>query len=115
MEMRLFSPAQLGPLELGNRMVMAPPTRCRALGNVSNTRMAEHYAQRAGFGLIDAERVEADIQAWRGDLIAFGRAALANPNLPERLRTGAALNDAVPDTFYMAGPEGYTHYPTLKT
>jgi 2,4-dienoyl-CoA reductase-like NADH-dependent reductase (Old Yellow Enzyme family) len=27
--MQLLSPARLGPLELGNRMVMAPLTRCR--------------------------------------------------------------------------------------
>ena len=85
MAMRLFSPAPLGPLEPGNRMVMAPLTRFRALGNVPNALMAEHHAQRAGFGLIDAERAEADIQAWRRDLTAFGRAALANLDLPERL------------------------------
>jgi len=66
-------------------------------------------------GYCDAERAEADIQAGRGDLIAFGRAALANPDLPERLRKGAALNEADPDTFYTPGPEGYTDYPTLKT
>lgn len=55
MDMQLFSSARLGPLELGNRMVMAPLTRCRALGNVPNAPMAEYYAQRAGFGLIVAE------------------------------------------------------------
>lgn len=64
-------------------------------------------------GYFDAERAEADIQAGRGDLIAFGRAALANPDLPERLRKGTTLNEADPDTFYTAGPEGYTDYPTL--
>lgn len=76
--------------------------------------MAGYYAQRAGFGLIVAERAEADIQAGRRDLIAFGRAALANPKLPERLRRGAALNEADPDTFCTAGPEGYTDYPALN-
>ena len=55
MDMQLFSSARLGPLELGNRMVMAPLTRCRALDNVPNVLMAEYYAQRAGFGLIVAE------------------------------------------------------------
>jgi N-ethylmaleimide reductase len=65
-------------------------------------------------GYCDAERAEADIEAGRGDLIAFGRAALANPDLPERLRKGAALNEADPDTFYTAGAEGYTDYPTMK-
>jgi len=64
-------------------------------------------------GYTDAARAEADLQAGRGDLIAFGRAGLANPDLPERLRKGAALNEADPNTFYTAGPEGHTDYPTL--
>ena len=55
MDMQLSSPARLGPLELGNRMVMAPLTRCSAPGNVPNALMAEYYAQHAGFGLIVAE------------------------------------------------------------
>jgi len=55
MNMQLFSSARLGPLELGNRMVMAPLIRYRALGNVPIALMAEYYGQRAGFGLIVAE------------------------------------------------------------
>ncbi len=47
------------------------------------------------------------------DFIAFGRAFLANPDLVERLRTGAPLNRWDVETFYSAGPIGYTDYPTL--
>lgn len=49
------------------------------------------------------------------DVIALGRAFLANPDLVERLRTGAPLN-AVRDkyTMYVGGPTGYTDYPTLS-
>jgi N-ethylmaleimide reductase len=64
-------------------------------------------------GYTDAARAEADLRAGRGDLIAFGRAGLANPDLPERLRTGARLNEVDPNTLYTAGPEGHTDYPTL--
>ena len=47
------------------------------------------------------------------DAIAFGVLFIANPDLPERLSRDAALNAANPKTFYSAGPEGYTDYPTL--
>ncbi|MGW5386567.1 alkene reductase [Nocardia sp. NPDC003963] len=48
------------------------------------------------------------------DHIALGRAFLANPDLVERLRTGAPLN-AIRDAhlMYVGGAEGYTDYPTL--
>src|SRR5690606_6355500 len=52
----LFDPLQLGPLELPNRVIMAPLTRCRAgESRVPNALMAEYYAQRAGAGLILSE------------------------------------------------------------
>jgi len=51
----LFSPFHLGDLELPNRVVMAPMTRSRALGNVPNALMAEYYAQRASAGLLITE------------------------------------------------------------
>ncbi|RKN43826.1 alkene reductase [Streptomyces hoynatensis] len=48
------------------------------------------------------------------DLVALGRPFLANPDLVERLRTGAPPNQ-VRDAYlmYVGGPEGYTDYPTL--
>jgi N-ethylmaleimide reductase len=47
------------------------------------------------------------------DAVAFGVPFIANPDLPKRLATGAAMN--VPDTatFYSAGAKGYTDYPKL--
>jgi len=52
----LFQPLQLGPLEVPNRLFMAPLTRCRAeAGHVPGPLMAEYYAQRASAGLIIAE------------------------------------------------------------
>ncbi len=53
----LFAPASLGKLTLSNRVVMAPMTRSRALGNVPNALIAEHYEQRASAGLILTEGV----------------------------------------------------------
>lgn len=52
----LFQPLQVGALELPNRIVMAPLTRCRAsAGRVPNRMMADYYAQRSSFGLILSE------------------------------------------------------------
>lgn len=51
----LFSPYKLRNLELNNRIVMAPMTRCRATGNIPNELMAQYYSQRAGAGLIITE------------------------------------------------------------
>lgn len=49
----------------------------------------------------------------RGDLVAFGRPFLANPDLVARLRAAAPLNEPDMATFYTPGPRGYTDYPAL--
>ncbi len=52
----LFDPIKIGELELNNRIIMAPLTRCRAdEGRVPNAMMAEYYVQRASAGLIISE------------------------------------------------------------
>ena len=52
----LFEPVQMGELNLPNRLVMAPLTRCRAgRDRVPNALMAEYYAQRSSAGLIISE------------------------------------------------------------
>ncbi len=65
-------------------------------------------------GGYDAGRAETDLDNNKGDLIAFGRPFISNPDLVERLKTGAELNQPDPDTFYTPGEEGYTDYPTLQ-
>ena len=47
------------------------------------------------------------------DAISFGRPFLANPDLVERLRVDAPLNEPDIKTFYTQGPEGYLDYPRL--
>ncbi len=53
--MKLFTQCKLGSVTLQNRVVMAPMTRSRAIGNLPNELMAEYYGQRAGAGLIVTE------------------------------------------------------------
>jgi 2,4-dienoyl-CoA reductase-like NADH-dependent reductase (Old Yellow Enzyme family) len=55
------------------------------------------------------------LAAGEADAVAFGKLFLANPDLPERFRLNAPLNEPHPDTFYGQGPEGYTDYPYLTT
>ena len=64
-------------------------------------------------GGYDRDRAEADLMAGRGDLVAFGRPFLANPDLPQRLQQRAPLNAPDPSTFYTPGEKGYTDYPCL--
>ena len=47
------------------------------------------------------------------DAIVYGTKFLANPDLPERFRRGAPLNDPDRATYYSPGERGYTDYPTL--
>ncbi len=60
------------------------------------------------------EEVEQLITEDLADLVAVGRPFLANPDLAERWRRGAELNEADPSTFYGGGAEGYTDYPALE-
>lgn len=53
------------------------------------------------------------VESGRADAVAFGRQYIANPDLVQRLKQGAALNQPNPQTFYTPGPVGYTDYPAL--
>jgi N-ethylmaleimide reductase len=63
-----------------------------------------------GFTRESAEQILIDGHA---DLVAFGRAFVSNPDLPERLRTGAPLARYDRSTFYGGDAKGYTDYPSL--
>lgn len=65
-------------------------------------------------GNYQPDTAEAALQAGHADAIAFGRLFIANPDLPERLRRGAALNPYHRPTFYGGETEGYTDYPALS-
>ena len=69
----------------------------------------------SGFGEVtDLKTVESIIDEDLGDLVAVGREFLANPDLAERWRTGAELNEPDQETFYGGGAEGYTDYAALS-
>jgi N-ethylmaleimide reductase len=62
-------------------------------------------------GGFDRATAEAALNEGRGDLVAFGRSFLANPDLVTRMQRGLAFNDPDSSTFYTPGPKGYTDYP----
>lgn len=66
-------------------------------------------------GHYTAEKAERLIREDIADGAAFGRPYIANPDLVERFRRGAALNEPDPDTFYGGGAKGYTDYPFLES
>ena len=80
--------------------------------------LARAFKDAGGGGYVANESFTAEIAAAvlaSGDVdaIAFGKAFLANPDLPRRFKKGAPLNPARPELFYGPGAEGYTDYPAL--
>lgn len=66
-------------------------------------------------GGYEVKRAEADIQGGLGDLIAFGRPFINNPDLAERMQNNWPLSEVLNmDQFYTAEEKGYTDYPGYK-
>ena len=84
----LFTPITLGTLQLPNRIVMAPMTRCRALGNVANPLMARYYSQRADAGLIITEGTSPSPNG-------LGYARIPGMFSPEQIAGWKTVTDAV--------------------
>lgn len=61
----------------------------------------------------DVERAQSSLAEGRADLFAFGRPYIGNPDLVERLKTGAPLAEFNPATLYGGGSAGYTDYPVM--
>ena len=61
------------------------------------------------------EEAQAKIDEGTADAISFGRPFIANPDLVDRLKTGAPLAKDDMKTWYSQGPEGYIDYPALET
>jgi len=59
------------------------------------------------------EQANAWLTEGKADAVAFGIPYIANPDLVERLRQDAPLNEPKPELFYAQGPAGYTDYPSL--
>jgi N-ethylmaleimide reductase len=69
------------------------------------------YIANVGF---TPERAQAYIREGKADLISFGRLYISNPDLPDRVLTGAMLNPLDPATIYAGNTRGLLDYPTLS-
>lgn len=72
-----------------------------------------HIVSNGWDPVTDQNAAETLINTGRADLVAVGRAFIANPDLVHRWQTGALLNDPDGTTFYGGDHRGYTDYPQL--
>lgn len=86
---------------------MGAPAVCPDLKHRIRKSFSGAYILSGGY---TATRAETDLLEDKGDLIAFGRPFIGNPDLVEKLRTGAPLRAVDPSAFYAPGPEGYTTF-----
>ena len=87
--------------------------------HLGEPRLGPHLKQLFGGVFVANERftkqtAEQALAAGEADAVAFGVPFIANPDLPERLRLDAPLNEPHPETFYTPGPKGYVDYPALE-
>lgn len=61
-------------------------------------------------GGYDLHRAQSDLLEKKGDLVAFGRPFISNPELVEKLESGKVLTPPDHNTFYTPGEKGYTDY-----
>ena len=99
--------------ELGKRGIAFICTREKA----GEDSLGPQLKQLFGGVYIANERFTEQGNAWlaegKADAVAFGIPYIANPDLVERLRRDAPLNEPKPELFYAQGPAGYTDYPSL--
>ena len=84
----------------------APEVRPELKGGIRATFKGQ-YILSGGY---DVARANADLEAQRGDLVAFGRPFISNPDLVAKLTSGQALVEPDFATFYTPGEKGYTDY-----
>ena len=110
-----YAMAQLAPLGLAWLHVVEGQT-----GGARAGVPFDYAAMRAAFGGVwmvnngyTREMALSAVATGAADLVAFGRPFIANPDLTQRLRLRAPLNEADRSSFYGGGAAGYTDYPAL--
>jgi N-ethylmaleimide reductase len=96
-------------LHLVNHESMGAPAIPRTFSKALRKAFTGKFIASGGF---DAAMAESALQRGEADLVAFGRAAIANPDLVRRMEEQLPLSPADPATFYTPGPVGYTDYAT---
>jgi 2,4-dienoyl-CoA reductase-like NADH-dependent reductase (Old Yellow Enzyme family) len=84
----------------------------KRIGPQLKTAFGGCYVANERFTQATADQVLASAQA---DAVAFGVPFIANPDLPQRFRQNAPLNEPDQTTFFAPGAKGYTDYPFLRS
>jgi N-ethylmaleimide reductase len=82
----------------------------KRLSPLLRPKFARTYIVNGGY---DVDSANAALRTAEADLVAFGVPFIANPDLPQRYRTRAALNAPDQGTFYAGEEKGFTDYPAL--
>jgi N-ethylmaleimide reductase len=113
---------RLGPYNLSHVMLMRQNADLTGtpIEALSGDGVIHHFRKRYDGSLllnvgINPEHGTRLISEGAGDLVAFGRAYIANPDLVERIASGAPLNEGRPEGYYGSSPIGYTDYPFLTS
>jgi len=86
---------------------MGAPAVSQEVKNKIHKNFKGKYILSGGY---DVAKANVDLTEGRGDLVAFGRPFIGNPDLVEKLKSGKALTPPDPNTFYTPGEKGYTDY-----
>jgi N-ethylmaleimide reductase len=114
---------QLNPLGLGYVHFIEPRSSGAGRADVNHQNVpsalelfrSDWSGVLIGAGGFDGASAEATVASGRADAIAFGRAFIANPDLPTRLKLNIPLNPYNRATFYGGGAAGYTDYSRYET
>jgi len=111
---------KLRPYKLSHILLMRQMADLRGtpIEALSGDAVVHHFRKRYDGSLIlnvgiNTEHAARLISEGAGDLVAFGRDFIANPDLVERVAVGAPLNPGRPEYYYGSSAAGYTDYPFL--
>ena len=100
---------QLNRLGIGYVHVLDPLAGAeKRVSGVLRGKFGRTFIVNGGF---DADTADAAISSGEADLVSFGTPFIANPDLPQRYRTGAPLAAPDPATIYAGEEKGFTDYP----
>jgi N-ethylmaleimide reductase len=106
-----LAPIGLEYVHIVDHSSMGAPTVPESLKLALRRIWPRTFIRAGGYDLASAE---AAVREGLCDLVAFGRAFLANPDLVTRFERGLPLNAPDFATFYTPGPKGYTDYPAAS-
>ncbi len=102
---RKLSALNLAYIHVVDHSAMGAPAVSPEVKRLIRENFKGRYILSGGY---DGDRAERDLTEKKGDLVAFGRPFISNPDLVEKLKSGAVLKQPDQSTFYTPGPKGYT-------